>query len=336
MPRSFRDVSVRGAALLDSYPRKTIWWKFISRLTVAAVAVTSRLFMRTWHNAEVANADILEEALKQAKLEGRGLLTIMNHVSILDDPLVWGVAAPPRWYLRGATHMRWTLGAEDIIFRNKLESAFFSLGQCLPVQRFGVGPFQAGMDAAVTLMDRQRWVHVFPEGFVHQPEAPHEHTLKFFRWGVSRLVLEPNKAPIVVPMYSHGLENVFPEHLARRLLGYGTHLPLQCNIGPPINAEVVNQWRQKWQDHAAAYPRDGPVPSELIQETSSIRCEVALGLRAAILDIKRDLKHPDEDPRLGLASFWRDQTEVKTRGLSMLAKTRKAQLTRESNTDFKH
>lgn len=45
----------------------------------------------------------------------RGVLTVSNHVSVVDEPLCWGVL-PWRTYLT-ARQMRWTLGASDIVFK---------------------------------------------------------------------------------------------------------------------------------------------------------------------------------------------------------------------------
>jgi monolysocardiolipin acyltransferase len=51
-------------------------------------------------------------------------------------------------------------------------------------------------------------VHVFPEGCVHQ----HGTTdLRYFKWGLARLILEADPAPDVLPMFIDGTQRVMPE-----------------------------------------------------------------------------------------------------------------------------
>lgn len=49
-------------------------------------------------------------------------------------------------------------------------------------------------------------VHIFPEGYVNQPNAPHgsHHALLRFRWGISRLLLESSPDVHVLPIYIRG------------------------------------------------------------------------------------------------------------------------------------
>lgn len=49
--------------------------------------------------------------------EGRGVLTYANHISVVDDPAVWG-CMPMSAFQNSAT-TRWTLGASDILFTNR-------------------------------------------------------------------------------------------------------------------------------------------------------------------------------------------------------------------------
>ena len=51
-------------------------------------------------------------------------------------------------------------------------------------------------------------MHVFPEGVVHQHGAV---DVRYFKWGVARLILEAEPAPDVVPMFVDGTQRVMPE-----------------------------------------------------------------------------------------------------------------------------
>lgn len=308
-------VKQRGDAFLYEYPRKNVFWRLLSKITVLSVVTVCKLFVKLRHRTSVLHVERLRAALEQAQREQRGLITIMNHVSILDDPLVWGAALPLRTSLHDST-TRWALGARDICFKNRAESLFFSLGRVLSVERFGRGPDQPAIDCAVSLISRGQWVHIFPEGFVHQPYEPYSGTLRYFHWGVSRLVLEsgPN-APLVLPIYARGLDNVFPEDKVKRALGYGFNVPLVYNFGQPVDAGRISEYREKWNAATSG------------EEQDSVRSEVASFLRKeGLLEAKKEvvkLLEEDNDPRLNTPSFWRGQTLIKTKGLSTTQKKEK-------------
>lgn len=58
------------------------------------------------------------------------------------------------------------------------------------------------------LSNRHAWVHVFPEGSVHQHP---DRQMRYFRWGVARLILEAEPMPDVVPMFIDGTAEVMHE-----------------------------------------------------------------------------------------------------------------------------
>lgn len=310
-----------GSKFLLSYPRNTLYWRLLSRMAVFSVGLASKLFFKAWHKTNVVGLSNLEQGFLKAKQENRGILTIMNHVSVLDDPLVWGGTLPLS-RLSNPDKMRWTLGAKDICFRNAFESIFFSLGQVLSVERFGRGPDQSAIDAAVTLLSRGRWVHIYPEGFVHQPYEPFEGTLRYFHWGVSRLVLESGpKAPIVLPIYGKGLQTVYPEDKVKRFLGYRSHEPITYVFGQPLGENLVEDLRSQWAQVAS-----NARGNELMPKMKELRSHVARVARSAVLDTKRQFLEShcsDDDDRLSDAEFWKSQTEVKLKGRSMLQKRQK-------------
>ncbi|RXG45337.1 hypothetical protein VDGE_30089 [Verticillium dahliae] len=84
----------------------------------------------------------------------QGLITVSNHISVLDDPVTWGVL--PLKYAFKPRNLRWGLGAHDICFKNKFMSTFFSLGQVLPTHRLLHSPhgglFQPTMNEAVRVL----------------------------------------------------------------------------------------------------------------------------------------------------------------------------------------
>lgn len=60
------------------------------------VASASRAFLSHYHALEVRNAEVMQAALQRPK--GQGLVTVCNHVSAIDDPLVVSSVIPPAYY----------------------------------------------------------------------------------------------------------------------------------------------------------------------------------------------------------------------------------------------
>lgn len=182
-----------------------------------------------------------------------------------------------------------------------------SLGQVLPTARFGTGPFQGSIDAAIALLSgynpsqragpksnfpaeyfiryptntsaqdeglvdksdfvpghythhadskgtskknpfKSNWVHIFPEAFVHQVYPPHERTLRYFKWGIGRILLESTRPPIVVPIHACGFDEVVPEDRGQgyNILKQFGKSKLKVIIGSPINNQDLATFRKKW------------------------------------------------------------------------------------------
>ncbi|KAF7789140.1 hypothetical protein EIP86_000077 [Pleurotus ostreatoroseus] len=216
----------------------------LSRLTVSTIGLTCKSFLSIGYCSSVTvnGLENLKAALQSSERNaGRGVITVSNHISTLDDPVTWGVL--PAHYFFSSRMTRWTLGASDIMFTNPVFSAFFRKGQVLETFR-GTGIFQPAIDTAICKLNNGAWVHLFGEGKVNQPgnEATSSKTplLLRFKWGVGRILMEAHKPPIVVPMWLTGFEKLMPEgrswpwkYLPRR------QVALSVTFGKPIRDESI-------------------------------------------------------------------------------------------------
>lgn len=378
---SFQDVLKRGDEFLEEYPRTNPLWNYASHATCLFMITGSKIILNTLYKPFVHNIEKLDNALAKARLENRGLLTVMNHMSVVDDPAFYA-ALPWRYHLDIDT-IRWGFGAHNICFSNVFQSWFFNLGKILGTKRFGEGPFQGSLDAAIRILSpddtldleyapgikeeskpivlqtvnnvydksntdlvkfikptpdstnvlmskspfirtKTSWFHVFPEGFVLQLQEPHNNSMRYFKWGVSRLILESTRAPVVVPIFTYGFEKVAPEDTAeegiKRWLPANIGAEIHLTIGDAISDQKIEQYRQEWRKLVAKYI-DKSNPTDLSEELKNgnkaqyLRSSLAAYLRDNVLQIRDTIPlFKPEDPRFKDPKFWKIYTN--TEGMS--------------------
>ncbi|KAI8715609.1 Tafazzin family protein [Fusarium sp. LHS14.1] len=328
-------------------------WRMTSTALMGCVSMLTRGFMYGLNDMEVRGLDGLLGVLERRKTQGRerGLLTVCNHVAVLDDPLIWGIL-PFRYAIDGA-NMRWGLGAHDICFKNKATSTFFTLGQVLPTHRLWHSPYgglyQPTMTQAIKLLsgpspsswstasdsamatvppspappvpeplffstngvdnftapaafsvNRNAWLHVFPEACCHQ--SP-DSGLRYFKWGVSRLILESDPAPEFIPMFVHGTQHIMAEDR-----GFPRFLPRIGNkvrivIGEPTDVDQVfghqrAAWKKLVEKGDPELLRDSP-------EARELRVSVAKRVRDEVEKLRESIGFPaEEDGTAALAETW--------------------------------
>ncbi|KAF7561883.1 hypothetical protein G7046_g2266 [Stylonectria norvegica] len=315
--------------------RPSLPWRLASTSVMGSVGVLSRAFLYGFNNVEVTGLDRLLGVLDRRKLQGgreRGLLTVCNHVAVLDDPLIWGIL--PLRYCFDVNNLRWGLGAHDICFKNKALSTFFSLGQVLPTHRLWHsqhgGLFQPTMTQAIKLLsgpasslepvqpsfstdgvdtftapsaftsNRNAWVHVFPEACCHQnPES----TLRYFKWGISRLILESDPAPEFIPMFINGTQHIMPEDRTWPRWAPRVGTTVKVVIGEPTDVDLMfghyrAAWKKLVEKGDPELLRDGP-------EAVELRVAVARKVRDEIQKLRESIGFPaEENETNALAETW--------------------------------
>lgn len=163
------------------------------------------------------------------------------------------------------------------------------------------------------LSRRHGWVHIFPEGMIHQKE---DRTMRYFKWGVSRLILESDPMPDVVPIWIEG-----PEEIMHETRAFPRFIPrpfknVSITFGDRLDGEkVFGDLRERWkrmrakEEEASGKMEVGVLNDALrhSDEAVKLRRECTMRVRAAVLDVRRRLGHPDEDPKSGLVETYRKE-----------------------------
>ncbi|EMD35914.1 hypothetical protein CERSUDRAFT_115825 [Gelatoporia subvermispora B] len=278
-----------------------------SKATVGTIGLVCKAFLNSGYCSSVTvnGLDNLLNALHSSEREhGRGVITVANHISRLDEPVIWGIL-PWRYYFN--THLtRWTLGASDIMFTNPVFSEFFRQGQVLETFR-GKGIYQPAVDNAIKKLNMGEWIHLFGEGKVNQPpdfNEPSSLPLLRFKWGVGRIIMEAAKPPIIIPMWLTGFHTLMPEgrpfpwkYLPR------SGATLSVSFGPPVRTEeleeILHSDIQKSRD-AASHATLGAAdtkPLDVHDEVSSMQTTKARWMGGTVNAAVGTLGQDDDQQR---------------------------------------
>ncbi|KAF5393658.1 hypothetical protein D9757_000297 [Collybiopsis confluens] len=266
----------------------------MSAVTVSAIGLTCKAFLNSGLcKISVNGLHNLVQALEgDERNHGRGIVTVSNHISTLDDPVTWGVL-PTKYYLRSSRFTRWTLGASDIMFTNPVFATFFRYGQVLETFR-GKGIYQPAVGTAIEKLNRGDWIHLFGEGKVNQPNAYHmdEHgaaRLPRFKWGVGRILSATAEPPIIIPMWITGFDKLMPEG---RVFPF-KYFPrigarLSITFGDPLPSDKI----RSIQDRILSQRRPEQTQIEI---DATIRTEITSAVHEAIFKLGNIVSGPSLD-----------------------------------------
>jgi monolysocardiolipin acyltransferase len=149
--------------------------------------------------------------------------------------------------------------------------------------------------------------------------------MRYFKWGVARLILESEPCPDVLPMWIDGPQEVmdnerpFPKPVPR------AGKDIKVTFGDLVDREAVfGKFRERWRELKERAKRnklgavdDGVQAEELGvlvdhelkfgKEAEQLRIEVTLAVRDQVLKVRRACGLEDEDPKRGLADSYREE-----------------------------
>ena len=153
----------------------------------------------------------------------------------------------------------------------------------------------------------------------------HQHpnkTMRYFKWGVARLILEPDVCPDIIPMWIEGCDQIM--HESRQFPRFIPRLGKQVGIwfGDNVGGEkegAFGELRRKWrqlveEDRGKRKALEGVEPDQGLgilsedlkygREAQELRMECTRRVRKAVLGVRRLGGLLDEDPKEGLVETW--------------------------------
>src|SRR5947209_13239124 len=136
----------------------SFFWRSASSQTILLVATFSRLFLFGFNKTEVNGLPRFLDLIKsraEYKTRQKGLLTVSNHISVLDDPLIWGVLPLSFTAVYGYMNHRWTLGSHDICFKGPMRSHFFTIRKTMTTNQ--LAQTGCGREGVSAITGREIW-----------------------------------------------------------------------------------------------------------------------------------------------------------------------------------
>lgn len=143
--------------------------------------------------------------------------------------------------------------------------------------------------------------------------------MRYFRWGVARLVLEPDVCPDIVPMWIEGNNEIMHENrIAPRWIprvGKKCAVWFGDNVGGDKEG-VFHELRSRWQKLVEDNKRKGGGDLEVGvlddelkygKEAVALREECTMQIRREVLAVRRLSGLPDEDPKASLVETYREE-----------------------------
>lgn len=217
------------------------WGAYGRSATLGIVSIFGKLVMHVMNRSHVDNQDGLMDAVLRREKD-LGLITVSNHASTLDDPMLFCGIFPISFFFTEHWHrrVRWSICAREMCYSNVFLAQFFKSGKTLPIERGG-GLYQPVMNVVAHAVARGDWVHVFPEGKIHFNDGREVGPLK---WGVGKVCCDSfllsGKVPMIVPFHHVGMTSLMPKGSV--IPGIGNSV--RVKVGDSVDlSDVIEQCR---------------------------------------------------------------------------------------------
>lgn len=268
-PRREGFISARSITDYSSIGRPFLF-DISSRMVIGLQVTISRIYFYLTGRFAIRESDEYDQFVNTVinREKGVPLITVSNHRSVADDPLIMSCILPYHLNIQ-PKYLRYGLCSQEYCFNPKfpsIVSAYIGLGHVLPIWRGGGINQKLLLDFA-RLCAAGEWVHIFPEAGVWQqetlggrgsinarkapPNSPTEGSWPCtvedagkLKWGVGKLIAHAPKKPIVIPFFHSGMETVYPHNPADNVVMHRLPRPGQdvvVRFGEPIDFDDLIQ-----------------------------------------------------------------------------------------------
>ena len=217
----------------------TLSERCLESVVMSVLGLYSKFAMQVCNTTHFDNDRLLRQLIAEGGpgRQGRGLVTVSNHVTAVDDPGMVATLIDAKDFVTPG-HLRWQMCATDRCFRKRALLPFFRGGRVLPVLR-GAGLNHHFIDDVVGKLDAGDWVHVFPTG----TRDPDSRSLGPLKPGVGRIIASCEQTPVVVPFYHYGMERIQCKARGEVVpITFGANMHLV--VGEPLEFEpLIREYR---------------------------------------------------------------------------------------------
>lgn len=287
-------------------PNESWWLRATREVAIGSVTVLSKFFIEYLNDFQIvgnlANHRFLMDQIHLgSEHRKRALITVSNHTSVFDDPVlqcsIVGFVPSPKH--------RWGVCKQQICFRNEFVASFTSAGKVLPIE-VGRGLEQAPFKAVGRRLADGDWVHIYPEACCNQSghlgcERAEQDKARIGRlkWGVGKLVGKLPVAPVIIPYYHVGMEQVKPQDgtKAKALVDpwyvFGrTGKRIRVLVGEPVYVQDLLDEFQHVRRVAEVDPLTGEFRNwdGFSQAESDLYNRITRRVEAALLELEREAR----------------------------------------------
>lgn len=153
-----------------------------------------------------------------------------------------------------------------------------------------------------------------------------DRTMRYFKWGVARLILESEPCPDLVPMWLEGPEHIMPYFRSWPRFVPRVGADVHVTFGDKVNTEELfgdlrDRWKTLREREISLLPDGEELDIGILtkylkygEEAVNLRKECTLRVREEVLKVRRSRGFPDEDPKYSMVDTYAQEGGKKREG----------------------
>lgn len=249
-------------------------------------------FLHILNKVHITNHKRLTDLISK-RPRGTPLITVSNHCSSLDEPLLFSALIP--WPIK-QWQLRYSLCNDNMfyVFGKVFAQLFFYAARGLPIFRSQ----SVNQPYFWRFCNKARdggWCHIFPEGRIWQPWKLQNKGVRLgdLRPGVGKLIAHCDTSkhpPVVLPFYHTGMHRVLPQFPNSKKQSMPPKIgnTIRIRVGEPIDmSDLLKEYKEsREQARQRQGITDGWTSTEADQELYD---KITKRVEAALLDLAKEV-----------------------------------------------